>query len=403
MPSLLVQNPAAPIQKWIEIVLSAALASVMAGGVAVGAAHASPHWPHISPAHAFPVEMEEPAAPVPIPPLPGVQESAVRVSVRPAPAHDDPVPDISYSYFWQPQDGLRVRAERYAQHYEISDHSPGLLGGFERPPVRTPRTRWLPAPSTDSLIFGERGWRARLDESTAISLGSSEIAFPEWNESVRLGGISLSQSFLAGSDEVSQWNYALAIGAVDQSAAASSGDLEFGPTAGSLALSYDYSPRFSVESHTEVGANLLTSGLTGRYDLGALGDWRSGVSRSSTGMRQGWRYEAMADFDLADDLSLSWVGERYTDGFMDLRRYAAGADPVAGERQRWKASWDAGGGGQWSGSFETRRSRRETQQRRFGLSRQFWYSPNLRVGLHAEREIVSDDYDIGLRLSFPLY
>lgn len=272
-----------------------------------------------------------------------------------------------------------------------------------QPSVVTPQTRWLPAPATQSWTFGERSWRTRLDDGLALSLGRREIDFPAWNESVNLSGISLSQSFLAGSDEVSQWNYSLAFGVVDQSAG-SSGDLEFGPTAGSLALAYDYSPRFSVASHIEAAPDLLMSGFTGRHDLGAFGRWRAGIARSTHDIYQGWRYGAAVDFDLAEDLHLSWVGERYTEGFMDLRRYAGGADPVAGERQRLTASWGpADGGALWSGSFESVRTRSEAQQRRFGVGREFWYSPNLRIGLHAEREIVGDDYDIGLRFSFPLY
>src|SRR5690606_24097080 len=99
-----------------------------------------------------------------------------------------------------------------------------------------------PSARPDRVAFGERSWHAQVVDGARLTLGSSEIAVPEWNESLRLGGISLSQSFLASSDEVSRWNYSLAFGAVDQSAAGSSGDLVFGPMAGSLATSYDYSP-----------------------------------------------------------------------------------------------------------------------------------------------------------------
>src|SRR5690606_7502692 len=135
--------------------------------------------------------------------------------------------------------------------------------------------------------------------------------------------VSLSQSYLASTDDVSQWNYSLAFGAVDQSPSGEPGDLVFGPTAASLGVTYDYSPNLSIASKTEVAADLLMSSVVGQYDLGTFGRWRSGVARSNQGQRQGWRYRAMADFDLADDLSLGWMGERYTDGFADIRRYAS--------------------------------------------------------------------------------
>lgn len=388
-------------RKRIEIVsrcMGAVLALAAAGAAGAQAPDGGPAWWWSPDVEAFRVRIEADAPPMPL--------SDDAVSGYAAPGATDEasrfVPDIPYSYFWTQRDGLRLRARAHAQRQRVSEHSPGLLGGFPQPRVETPRTRWLAAPGAGGWAFGERNWRTRLDEGPAILLGSSDLAVPEWNESLRLSGVSLSQSFLASSEEVSQWNYSLAFGAVDQSAVGAS-DLIFGPRAGSLQLSYDHGPRLSVETQTEVAADLLMSGVTGQYDLGGLGRWRSGISRSNHGMHQGWRYRAMADFDLDDDLSLAWVGERYTDGFMDVRRYAAGTNPVAGGRQRWSASWDVGRWGRWSGSFESVHGKQGAQQRRFGLSQQFWYSPNLQIGIHAEREVVADDYDIGLRFSFPLY
>lgn len=390
-------------QKRIEIV-----SFMLAAGVALHAAFAwaqpalgRPSGGDAHTAHAFPVFIEPGAPALRLAPLPGVADAAGRASAA-EPGDAAFTPDIPYSYFWRPQDGLRMRAADYARGQEVSEHSPGLLGGFGQAWVETPGTRWQPRPSGGGWAFGAASWNTRLDESTELALGNSEISVPEWEESLRLSGISLSQSFLADSDDVSQWNYSLAFGAVDQSASGAS-DLRFGPTAGSLALSYDYSPEFSVETQTEVAADLVMAGVTGQYDLGALGRWRSGIARSSRGTYQGWRYRAMADFDLADDVSLGWVGERHTDGFMDVRRYAAGSSVAGGGRQRWSASWDVGRWGEWSGSFETVHGSQGTQQRRFGLSQQFWYSPNLRIGIHAEREAIAHDYDIGLRFSFPLY
>jgi len=394
------------IRKRIEIV-SCILALIAVFAVAARAAAQSPDVsrPRLSDsgAEAFRVRIEPTAPPTPLPPLPHVGTIAVEAAVPDIPADTGEfAPDIPYSYFWDRQDGLRWRASSYARARQVSKHSPGLMGAMEQPQAGPSLRYGLLAPS-GGWSFGERNWQTRLDEGPEILLGSSELSVPGWNESVRLGGVSLSQSFLSSSDEVAQWNYSLAFGAVDQSASGTSGDLIFGPTAGSLALSYDYNPRLSLQSQTEVAAGLLMSGIVGQYDLGEFGRWRSGIARSNQGLNQGWRYRAMADFDLAEDVSLGWVGERYTDGFMDIRRYAASANPVAGGRQRWSASWDVGRWGQWSGSFESVHGKHGVQQRRFGLSQQFWYSPNLQIGIHAEREVVADDYDIGLRFSFPLY
>lgn len=386
------------IPKRIEIISSMMVAMVLWAVHAGGRAAVT--WPSryaITPAQTFPVYTEPVAQAMPLDPAADHAELSASESAE----DQDFTPDIPYSYFWHLQDGLRLRSAAYAQRQAISEHSTGLLGGFDLPAVETPDTRWQPRPTGGGWGAAAVRWGAQLDDHTELALGNSEIVTPFWNESLRLSGVSLSQSFLASNEDVSQWNYSLALGALDQSASGAT-DLDFGPTAGTLALNYDYNSRVSLTTRTEVASDLIMSGVAGQYDLGRLGRWRSGVSRSNGAMHQGWRYRAAADFHLAEDLSLLWMGERYTDGFMDINRYA-GNSPAAGGRQRWSASWDAGRWGKWSGSFENVKGREGSGQRRFGLSQEFWYSPKLRVGLHAEREVVSDDYDIGLRFSFPLY
>lgn len=317
---------------------------------------------------------------------------------------------IPHSYLWRAQDGLGLRAAAYARRALVSRNSPGLLGGFDLPRVETPATRWLPAvapppPSriTGNWSFGASNWQSRFDEGLQVSLGASEIAVPAWNEGVRIGGISLSQSFVASAEDATNWSYSVAFGAVDESASGQAGDLAFGPKAGSMSLTYEYSPALRIISHTEAADELLLTGIGGQYDLGGLGRWRSGVAHSNQGLGGGWRYRAGADVDVADDVRLGWTGERHTAGFMDIRRYAAGSAPTAGSRQRWSASWDTGRWGEWSGSFESVHDAGGALQRRFQVTQQFWYGPRLRIGIHAEREVIADDYDIGLRVSFPLY
>ena len=339
---------------------------------------------------AFPVYVEAVRYPVPLEPVPGLMQES------------ESAPDIPYSYFWTVQDGLNLRAADYVLHHEISEHSPGLLGGFEQPHVVTPGTRWLPVPSTESLSLGARSWQAQLDPGMRLALGSSEVGIPAWNDSLRLSGVSLSQSFLASSSDASQWKYSAAFGAVDHSTGGTTGDLVFGPMAGSVSVAYDYSPRLSVVGHTEMASDLLMSDFTGQYDLGQLGRWRTGIAKSDHPLQEGWRYRAMADFDLTPDFSMAWQGERYTEGFMDLRRYAEGSGAAEGGRHRWSASWDTDDWGRWSGSFESEHGEDGVLARRFGLNQQFWYSPNLRIGVHAEKEVIGD-YDMGLRFSFPLY
>jgi len=379
-------------RKRIEIISSVLVVAMGCFDAFNAPAHAGGALQRAEPlAIAFPVYLEPERYPVPLDPVPGLIPEG------------DAAPDIPYSYFWTAQDGLELRASDYVLSQEISEHSPGLLGGFDQPYVTTPGTRWLPIPTTQSWSLGTKNWQAQLDPGLELALGSSEVGVPEWNDSLRLSGVSLSQSFLASSADASQWNYSVAFGAVDHSSGTTSGDLVFGPMAGSVSMSYQYSPQLSVTTHTEMASDLFMSDFTSEYDLGTLGRWRTGIARSNHPMQQGWRYRAMADFDLSPDLNMGWQGERYTEGFMDIRRYSAGSGAAEGGRHRWSASWDTDDWGTWSGSFESEHGKDGVLARRFGLNQQFWYSPNLRIGVHAEKEVIGGDYDIGLRFSFPLF
>jgi hypothetical protein len=392
------------IRKWIEIMFCVGVPMVAAAAAAApapadpGAARLS----QLAQVQVFPVEVDAPSGPRPLAPLPEASAGA-RDSGDRAPQPDSaPTPEIPPDWYWTQEDGLRLRSAQYARRYPLSRYSPGLVGPIGSASHRAAGERWFPAPREDGWTLGVRDWRTRLEEGPEVRLGRSEIVVPEWNEAVPLGGVSLSQSLLASGDGQPRWHYSLALGAVDQSPAESPA-IEFGPAAGNLSLKYAYSPSLKLETHAEVAPDLVMAGVTGEYDLGVFGRWRSGVARSNRSMGEGWRYRAMADFAVDDDWNLAWVGERHTEGFMDIRRHASGAEPVSGRRHRWSASWDTGGWGIWSGSFESVRDRRGDQRRKFGMSQQFRYSPNLQVGLYAERELVSDDYDIGLRLSFPLF
>lgn len=372
-----------------------------------GAARAPETW--VAPdTHAFPVYLDRGRRPQELEPVEGIPveckggRTTEDLDESPCEVDDGTVPHLSYSYSWTEDDARALRAQRFMRAQQLSRYSPGLWSAFPLNHSRARSWSWLSTAGVDGWSFGERSWQNRIDRHTELSLGSSEIAMPAWNDSIRLGGISLSQSFLEDGERDANWNYSLAIGAVDHTSAVVPGDLTFGPMAGSLLLSYEYNPQVSLLSQTEVADDLLMSDVTGEYDLGTWGRWRSGVSRSTRSMQDGWRYRVMGDVSLADDIGMAWVGERYTDGFMDIRRYAAGADQQGGARQRWTASWDAGRWGTLSGRYESVHGHQGVQERRFGVNQQFYYSPNLQVEVRAEREVIAGDYDIGLRFSFPL-
>src|SRR5690606_4841565 len=133
------------VRKWIEIV--SCMMGVCCVGISIGiggawAAEAHRAAGQHATAHSFPVYLEPvaPARPLDLPV--GVDtHHAGRASAKNA------APDIPFSYFWKPQDGLRMRAAAYLRRQAVSKNSPGLMGGWQQPHVETPETRWQPRPS----------------------------------------------------------------------------------------------------------------------------------------------------------------------------------------------------------------------------------------------------------------
>jgi outer membrane usher protein FimD/PapC len=217
-----------------------------------------------------------------------------------------------------------------------------------------------------------------------------------------MGGISVSQTSSANSNDAQAWRYTMSVGALDYSASQAQGDLEYGPTAGNTVLSYQLDPQLTLESQLEMAPELLTTGIGGQYKTKDWGAWSAGVARASYGLREGWRYQTAYTVDVMDDLKLSWVNESRSAGFADLSRYQDASAAAAGVTQRLTATVPMGRWGDLAGTYENSRSSVGDTQHNFGVTQQFWYSPNLRIGLQAQRELMTGDYDVGIRFSVPI-
>lgn len=354
-----------------------------------------PQFQNLSPVqvYAAPQIRVEPPQPLPDPP----EIESIFTDAGDPPEHSDQAVsyDILDAYFWNESDTNTWRRRR------IAETSPGLRGyrGGRRPQRLKPAG--LVRTSDSPWTFGTSNWRYAGEQGLDVTLGSARMAVPAWGNSVRLGGISISQSSAASFGDANSWQYSMAVGALDNSSGISQGDLNFGPTASNTVLRYGLTPQLTLESQLELAPQLLTSGFGGKYAT-VWGDLSAGVARASNGPENGWRYQAAYSIEVFDDLQLSWLNERHTTGFSDLSRYQNAASP-AGIRQQWTATVPLGRWGDVSGVYERAHSSLGGKQQTFGLTQQFWYSPNLRIGLEAQRELVGGDYDIGLRFSVPIF
>ncbi len=344
----------------------------------------------LSPVRLYPVQQISVDPPVPLPdPVP----EGSMLEVLPSAEHDIWGGNVDVS--WDEIDFQKWHKQK------LSASSPGLRGKRGSWRTRLPSLGTATG-SSDPWARGSSNWRYTGERGLGVSLGSNEIAVPAWANSARMGGISISQSSGARSEGDHAWQYSMSVGALDYSSGQEQGDLNFGPTASSTVLRYKLNPKVIVESQLELAPDLITTGVGGRYKTNGWGAWSAGVARASYGLEQGWRYQAAYEVDILDDLKLGWLNERHTPGFTDLSRYQDGAIAAGGVRQQLTATVSLGRWGDLAGMYESAESSLGDSQRSFGFTQQFWYSPNLRIGLRAERELVSGDYDVGIRFSVPI-
>lgn len=249
--------------------------------------------------------------------------------------------------------------------------------------------------------LGQRNWQYAPNNGLAVRLGADDVTSSVLSGAATLGGLHLRQSSLEQPDDAQNWSLSFALGALDYSDASQQGDLTYGPLAANTVIQYGINENIALESALQVAPDLVTTSLAGRLDAGQFGELRAGVAHSNLAEQDGWRYQAGYDVQLIDDLHLSVRSEWDAPGFADLGQYQGGATP--GIRRHWAATVPATRWGDISGTYESFRPAIGTATEKFGFSQQFWYSPNLRIGLEAKREVGSGDYDIGLRFSVPIY
>ncbi|MGB3287937.1 MAG: hypothetical protein WBA83_01545 [Burkholderiaceae bacterium] len=347
----------------------------------------------LAPVQAYPAPQVSVDPPRPLPDTPGTEPMFSGMSRD---GQDAAAPDISYDFFHDGDASAAWRPKR------VFGDSPGLRGARDwQSSWRRYRSPWLARPKDTSWTLGASNWRYSNRQGLDVTLGNDAIVVPAWGNSARMGGVSISQSSLAAGDGQA-WQYSMSVGALDYSSGSMANDLSYGPTASNTVLRYGLSPDVTLESQLELAPNLATSGLGGNYQT-RWGAWSAGVARASYGLYTGWRYQAAYTVDVMDDVQLSWLNERHTAGFVDLSRYRDSQVSPGGVRQKLTAKVPLGRWGDVTGSYENEYSATGDMRRSFGVGQQFWYSPNLRIGLKAEREVISGDYDIGLRFSVPIY
>jgi len=148
---------------------------------------------------------------------------------------------------------------------------------------------------------------------------------------------------------------------------------------------------------------MLTAGVGAQYETEDWGSWTAGVAKATNSLYGGWSYQTGYQLRVLHGLELSWLNQKRSGGFSDLGRYRDFSVDAGLARTRWAATLPLGRWGEVMSSFDMTRTGAGELHRSFGLSQQFWFSPNLRVSFTAGRQLETGNYDVGLGLAVPLF
>lgn len=342
----------------------------------------------LAPVRLYPVEIATLAAPEPLPlPSPDVEQGV------------DAGEGLRASLFTPGPDELDGQAVDWSYRRRLKPYRGYGIAGLHA--GRDPLTL-SSLTSPDAWVLGAENWRYTGGDGTDLTLGSYSPRSFVWGGGARLGGIALTRSLTDGAVAEDRWQYGVVLGALNYTdAGASSGALTYGAGASDAVLRYGVSSDLTLETQVQWAPDMVTAGVGGLVST-PWGAWRAGVAKATHDLHEGWRYRVGYDVGLLDDIKLSWLTEQRSGGFSDLGNYAAFAADSGQKRNLVSTSIPLGRWGAVRGSYEHVASQAAPLKQRFMVSQQFWYSPNLRVSLSAQRERLSGDYGLGLEVSLPI-
>lgn len=338
----------------------------------------------LAPAQSFSVDIPPAPKAVPLPPVPGFFDDLIEEST--VDSTDEYDSTELHTSLLNAGETLRSFSINHKQMGTVS-----LSGASSVPRANQSIENWE---------LGSAAWRYQGMHNTDVLIGNAEMGTPNWISSPQLGGVQISQRF-SENDERFPWRYNLSVGALDYSNSKAEGDLQYGPTATGLWVDADVSSQVQVEALYETAPAMQLGGVGARYQTEEWGAWSSSIARASHSFGSGWRYQTRYDADISSTLNVGLASERYQGDFADLSSYGKSA-LGSGVKHAVDANLGMGRWGSLQGQLVTQRSQFGTPSQQLGVTQQFWYSPNLRIGLQAQRELLNGDYNMVLRFAVPL-
>lgn len=297
-----------------------------------------------------------------------------------------------------------VPQQNYSFGLETQDPAPRgsimVVTGVAQPP-----NPWFSATgSQQGFAFSGGRWLYRDTAGPTIALGNLTANAPMWGSTVPIGGLQVAD-WAGGAQAVPEGRlaYSSAVGALNYTnAAATSGAIDYGVTAGSGTLRYGLTPLLTLESQMQTAPDLSTQGLGSTYSAGTLGTFQVGATQSNFDHVNAWRYRFGYNVNLTESISLAVTNEQIDAGFGDLSQYRDGAVGAPRMRNTLAAGVPLHGWGTLTGTYTGMREAGVPVEQRFSLQHSMLVAPSVRLAFGADRDVVSGDYAMRAGLTMPV-
>ena len=287
------------------------------------------------------------------------------------------------------QGGLLLLSSSFFTHLHAQPMPVYVAPFTVAPHVRSEVNQWH---------LGRDAWRYQSADNKRFTLGSHRPVFGSGLSTATLGGVSIAASEAAQSEK---WRYGAAWGKVDNTVGKTA--LDYGAGVGRVWLGLNMSSQWAVDGLYQRAEQYEQYGLGTSYQNEGLGIWDFTVTQSQRVDEKGWRYQGRYGVSLSDNLQMRWSHESYAGNFVPVTKLQQKTSLSTRYTQAVALDWQTSQLGKVGASYATQQQDRGERDQRFGLSQQFWYSPNLRIDIDAQRERYSGDYNMKLRFSVPLF
>lgn len=246
-------------------------------------------------------------------------------------------------------------------------------------------------------------WRYHSTQDVRFIVGTHRPSLASGLAVAPLGGVSFSKQEhgLLGLSPHTPWRYGFTWGKVDQKVG--SHQLDYGAAVGRVWAGIELSPHLLVDGLYQQGPNYQQIGLGTQYDAEQWGLWSLNLAQSQQETNTGWRYQGQYGVKLNEQLVLRWNSETYSGSYTKLSHVKNQKVTTPQQTHGVDVRWDSGRLGILGANYANQKHRYGSNEQSLGISQQFWYSPNLRIDIDAQREKHSGDYNMGLRFSVPLF